>query len=98
MSRTILCLCFVMLVLFGDCFLFYSIECLYENDVVRRRRSDVEYAEVEEFQDIEHQQALVEGKSLLHSRLSYYNMHFNYTVIYFLFCIQIGGSYYLRFD
>jgi hypothetical protein len=40
-----------MLVLFGDCFLFYSI-----------------YAEVEDFQDLEQQQALVEGKSLLHSR------------------------------
>jgi hypothetical protein len=34
----------------------------------------MEYAEVEEFQDIEQHQALVEGKSLLHSRLSYYNM------------------------
>ena len=42
--------------------------------------SYVEYAEVEDFQDFEQQQALVEGKSLLHSRLTYYNMHFNYTV------------------
>jgi hypothetical protein len=30
--------------------------------------SYVEYAEVEDFQDLELQQALVEGKSLLHSR------------------------------
>jgi hypothetical protein len=44
----------------------------------------VEYSEVEEFQDLEQQQALVEGKSLPHSRLSYYNMHFNYTVILFI--------------
>jgi hypothetical protein len=43
----------------------------------------VEYAEVEDFQDLEQQEALVEGKSLLHPRLSYYNMHFNYIVIYF---------------
>jgi hypothetical protein len=41
----------------------------------------VEYAEVEDFQDLEPQQALVEGKSLLHSHLSYYNVHFNYTII-----------------
>jgi hypothetical protein len=41
----------------------------------------VEYAGVEDFQDLEQQQALVEGKSLLHSCLSYYKMHFNYTVI-----------------
>jgi hypothetical protein len=43
----------------------------------------VEYAGVEDFQDLEQQQALVEGKSLLHSRRSYYNMHFNYTVVYY---------------
>jgi hypothetical protein len=30
--------------------------------------SYVEYAEVADFQDLEQQQALVEGKSLLHSR------------------------------
>jgi hypothetical protein len=46
----------------------------------------VEYAEVEDFQDLEQQQALVEGKSLLHFRLSYYNMHFNYTV--FICCLH----------
>jgi hypothetical protein len=55
-----------MLVLFGDCFLFYSIVFLYVNDVVRRRRFVRGYAEVEDFQDLEQQQALVEG--LLHSR------------------------------
>jgi hypothetical protein len=43
--------------------------------------SYVEYAKVEDFQDLEQQQALVEGKSLLHPHLSYYNVHFNYTVI-----------------
>jgi hypothetical protein len=48
--------------------------------------SYVEYAEVEGFQDIEQQQALAEGKSLLHSWLSYYNMHFNYTV--FICCLH----------
>jgi hypothetical protein len=48
----------------------------------------VDYGEVEEFQDLEQQQALVEGKSLLHSRLSYYNMHFNYTVIYLVLALN----------
>jgi hypothetical protein len=48
----------------------------------------VEYAKVEDFQDLEQQQALVEGKSLLHSRLSYYNMHFNYTIIYYCFALN----------
>jgi hypothetical protein len=48
----------------------------------------VEYAEVEEFQDIEQQHALVEGKSLLHSCLSYYNMHFNYTIIYLFIALH----------
>jgi hypothetical protein len=51
----------------------------------------VEYAEVEEFQDLEQQQALVERKSFLHSRLSYYNMHFNYTIISLLLCIKLKG-------
>jgi hypothetical protein len=52
----------------------------------------VEYAGVEDFQDLEQQQALVEGKSLLHSRLSYYSMHFNYTLfIYLLLCIKLKG-------
>jgi hypothetical protein len=44
----------------------------------------MEYSEAEEFQDLEQQQASVEGKSLLHPRLSYYNMHFNYTVYLFI--------------
>jgi hypothetical protein len=51
----------------------------------------VEYAEVEDLPDLEQQQALVEGKSLLHSHLSYYNMHLNYTVIYLLLCIKLKG-------
>jgi Fe-S cluster assembly scaffold protein SufB len=46
--------------------------------------SYVEYVEGEDFQDLKQQQVLVEGKSLLHSRLSYYNMHFNYTVYLFI--------------
>jgi hypothetical protein len=48
----------------------------------------VEYAGVEDLQDRKQQQALVEGKSLLHSRLSYYNMHFNYSVIYLLLALN----------
>jgi hypothetical protein len=43
----------------------------------------VEYAAIEDQEGFEHQHTWVEGKSLLHSLLSYYNMHFNYTVIYF---------------
>jgi hypothetical protein len=30
---------------------------------------------------------LVEGKSLLHSHLSYYNMNFNYTVFIYRFAL-----------
>jgi hypothetical protein len=44
----------------------------------------VEYIAVEDFQDFKQLQALVEGKSLLHPRLSYYNMHFNYIVYLFI--------------
>jgi hypothetical protein len=51
----------------------------------------VEYTGVEDFQDLEQQQALVEGKSLLHSQLSYYNLHFNYTIVYLLLCIKMMG-------
>jgi hypothetical protein len=51
----------------------------------------VEYADVEDFQDFEQQQALVEGKSLLHPRLSYYGMHVYYTIIYLLLCIKLKG-------
>jgi hypothetical protein len=47
----------------------------------------MEYAAVED-QDFEQQYAWVEGKSLLHSVLSYYNMHFNYTVIYLLLALM----------
>jgi hypothetical protein len=58
----------------------------------------VEYASVEDPEDFEQHQAWVEGKSLLHPRLSYYNMHLNYIVIYLLPCIKYDGSYTLRFD
>jgi hypothetical protein len=51
----------------------------------------VERTEVEDFQDIEQQQVLVEGKSLLYSWLSYYNMHFNFTIIYLFICIKLKG-------
>jgi hypothetical protein len=47
----------------------------------------VEYAVVEDQEGFEQQHAWVEGKSLLHSLLSYYNMHFNYTIIYFLLAL-----------
>jgi hypothetical protein len=40
-----------------------------------------DFAVVEDYQDPEQFLVLVEGKSLLHFRYSYYNMHFNYTVI-----------------
>jgi hypothetical protein len=48
-----------------------------------------EYTAVEDFQDPKQFPKLVEGKSLLHPRLSYYNMHFNYIVIYLLLCINV---------
>jgi hypothetical protein len=48
----------------------------------------VEYAIVEEQEGFQQQHAWVEGKSLLHSLFSYYNMHFNYTVIYFLLALM----------
>jgi hypothetical protein len=44
----------------------------------------VEYAAVEDQEGLEQQHAWVEGKSLLHSLLSYYNMHFQLHRIYFL--------------
>jgi hypothetical protein len=48
----------------------------------------VEYAAVEDQEGFEQQHAWVKGKSLLHSLLSYYNMHFNYTVIYLLLALM----------
>jgi hypothetical protein len=48
-----------------------------------------EYAAVEDFQGSEQFPELVEGKSLLHPHLSYYNMHLNYIVIYLLLCINV---------
>jgi hypothetical protein len=52
----------------------------------------VKYAAVEDQEGFEQQHAWVEGKSLLHSLLSYYNMHFNYTA--FTFCShKCDGTY-----
>jgi hypothetical protein len=48
----------------------------------------VEYAAVEDQEDFEQQHAWVEGKSLLQSLLSYYNMHFNYAIIYLLLALM----------
>jgi hypothetical protein len=50
-----------------------------------------EYTVVEDLQDSELFSEFVEGKSLLHSRLSYYNVHFNYIIIYLLICIDMMG-------
>jgi hypothetical protein len=73
-----------LLVLFGDFFLFIPLfACLCMMWCVEDG-SYVEYAEVEDFQDVEQQQALVEGKSLLHSRLSYTTCNFNYTFYLFI--------------
>jgi hypothetical protein len=51
--------------------------------------SYVEYAEVEDFQDLEQQQALVEGKSLLHSCLSYTTCILITLFIYLWVCINM---------
>jgi hypothetical protein len=59
--------------------------------VERSERSFVEYAVVEDQEGFEQQHAWVEGKSLLHSLLSYYNMHFKYTVFTFFTCINVMG-------
>jgi hypothetical protein len=48
----------------------------------------VEFAAVEDQEGFEQHHAWVEGKSLLHYLFSYYNMHFNYTVIYFLLALM----------
>jgi hypothetical protein len=48
----------------------------------------VEYAADEDQEGFEQHHTWVEGKSLLHSLLSYYNMHFKYTVIYFLLTLM----------
>jgi hypothetical protein len=51
----------------------------------------VEYAKVEDFQDLEHQQALVEDKSLLHSRLSYTTCILITLFIYlFIYCFALN--------
>jgi hypothetical protein len=47
-----------------------------------------DFAAVEDFQDLEQFPELVEGKSLLHSQLSYYNKHFNYTVLTYCFALN----------
>jgi hypothetical protein len=57
----------------------------------------VQYTSVEDQEDFEQQHAWVKGKSLLHSLLSYYNMHFNYIVIYLLLA-SIWWDLCLRFD
>jgi hypothetical protein len=49
-------------------------------------RSERSIPGVEDQEDFEQQHAWVKGKSLLHSLLSYYNMHFNYTA--FTFCLH----------
>jgi hypothetical protein len=46
----------------------------------------MEYDAVEDQEGFEQKDAWVEGKSLLHSLLSYCNMHFNYTI--FTFCLH----------
>jgi hypothetical protein len=46
----------------------------------------VEYAVIDDQEGFEKPHAWVEGKSLLHSLLSYYDMHSNYTV--FTFCLH----------
>jgi hypothetical protein len=48
----------------------------------------VEYAVVEDQEGFEQHHAWVEGKSLLCCLLTYYKMHFNYTVIYFLLALM----------
>jgi hypothetical protein len=68
--RLVLCHCLVLLDLFGDCFLFILVVCLYVLIVDRRERfmEGFEDKDVQEFE----QQSCVEGKSsLMHTRLSY---------------------------
>jgi hypothetical protein len=48
----------------------------------------VEYTSIEDQEGFDQQHTWVEGKSLLHFLLSYYNMHFNYTIIYFLLALM----------
>jgi hypothetical protein len=83
--------CFVLLILFGACFLFYSIVCLYVNVWSVEYEPFEKYIAVEDFQDSKQFSELVEGKSLLHRRLSYYNMHFNYIIIYLSLFINMMG-------
>jgi hypothetical protein len=68
-----------MLVLFGDYFI-----PLFSRMCMMWCVEDGLYVEVEDFRELEQQQVLVEGKSLLHSKLSYYNMHFNYNIYLFI--------------
>jgi hypothetical protein len=50
-STTVLCFCFVMLILFGDYFLFYCIVCLYVNVRSVVNEPFEEFADVEDFKD-----------------------------------------------
>ena len=66
----------MLLVLFGDCFLFISIVCLYVLDVwCVESEQFVEFAEGEGFEDSEQQQGFVEGKFPWSYPLYLYNMH-----------------------
>jgi hypothetical protein len=67
-------------------FLITCIACLYVLVWSVVNDQFVEYAAIEDQEGFEQQHAWVEGKSLLHSVLSYYNMHFNYTA--FTFCLH----------
>jgi hypothetical protein len=68
-------------------FFINGIVCLYVNVWSVVNDPFVEYVVVEDQEDFEQQQVSVEGKSLSHPRLSYYNMHFNYIIICLLLAL-----------
>jgi hypothetical protein len=72
-------------------FLFYCIVPLYVNVWCVENDSFKEFPGGEDFEDFEQQQEFVEDKSLMHAHFSHYNMHFNYTVYYLFFCINMMG-------
>ena len=64
--------------MFGDCFLFYFIVCLYVLDVWSVDNDQfVEFAEGESFEYSEQQQRFVEGKFPWSYPLYLYNMYLN---------------------
>jgi hypothetical protein len=82
---------FCFFILFGDCFLFYSILCLYVNVWSIEYKLFEEYVVTEGPEDFQQHQVLVEEKSLLHSHLPITTCISITLFIYLFLCIKLKG-------